>query len=261
MPPISTAQFVSSPCCLPKLTLEDSLAAYAKLGFAKFEAFSTWCTSRLDIAQDPAPYIALARRHGMTFTSFHLPPITSDFDATLAQALRGARFAQALGVSVMLYKADTRENYIRGAKPFLDTLAKEKITVTPVLQNHNGTAITTLDDFRQVLAGIHDPRMKTLLEVGHFQRAGIHWKQGYELLAGSIALVHINDIDPANNSVPFGTGLVDFPGLFDQLTRDAYPGNIVVELELSTHETDPARTLRCLGESITYLKQFCQEQP
>ena len=253
---IDPSQFVASPACLPKLTLEEILPAYAQLGFSKFEAFSGWCKSHLDISQDPGPALALARRHGFTFTSFHLPPVTSD-DASLASALRAACFAQALGVSVMLYKADTRENYIRRAKPFLDALTQEKITVTPVLQNHKGTAISTLEDFREVITGINDRRMKTLLEVGHFQRAGFHWTQGYELLKGSLALVHVNDIDEANNSVPFGTGRVDFPGLFDQLARDNYPGNIVIELELATHETDPGRTLRLLGESVTYLKQFC----
>ena len=33
-----------------------------------------------------------------------------------------ARYAAALGASVVIYKADSRENYIRGAGPFLDAL-------------------------------------------------------------------------------------------------------------------------------------------
>ena len=253
---LSVDQLVSSPACIPQMTLEEILPVYADLGFRKFEAFSGWCRSHLKIDQDPAGYVDLARQHGLSYTSFHLPPIGDDFEATLDQAIRAARFGQAIGADVVLYKANTRENYVKGARPFLDALDQQGIRVTPVLQNHKGTPITTLDDFREVIDGINDPRMKTLLEVGHFQRAGVSWRQGYDLLAGSIALVHINEIDPAGKSVPYGTGIVDFRGLFEQLAQDGYRGNIVVELELETRDTDSARTIRCLEEAVRHLAKL-----
>jgi sugar phosphate isomerase/epimerase len=248
-------QLVSSPACLPKVPLEELLPLYAGMGFGKFEAFSHWCASRLDFNADPQPYLDMAARHHMRYTSFHLPPVTTDFDASVEQAIVAARFAQRIGASVVLFKADSRENYIRGARPFLDRIEREQIRVTPVLQNHRGTPITTLDDFRAVIEGIADPRMKALLEVGHFARVGTHWRQGYELLAGRIALVHINDIQ-GDASVPYGTGIVDFRGLFDQLRADGYAGDIVVELEL--HTLPQERIVQHLNEAVEYLRPLIE---
>ncbi len=249
-------QLVSSPACIPQWALDEILSAYAQLGFRKFEAFCTWCTSALDIHQPVQQYLALARKHEMAFTSMHLPPITDDFDNSLEHAVATARYAQAIGAGVVLYKAQSRELYVRGAKPLLDRLEAQQINVIPVLQNHKGTPITTLDDFKQVIDAIADPRMKTLLEVGHFQRVGVSWQQGMDLLDQSIALVHINEIDDDGQSVPFGQGRVDFQGLFAALSDRNYTGEIVVELELDTRKTDAQRTINELANALTYLKQM-----
>lgn len=260
-PDAALARLVASPACIPQMTLDEILPAFAALGFTKFEAFTQWATSGLDTHRDPVDYVAHAGEHGLRFTSMHLPPIVADDrDATLDTAVHGARFAQRLGASVVLFKADSRETYVDVARPFLDRLDAEHIDVTPVLQNHKGTPITSLDDFRTVIDGIDDPRMKTLLEVGHFQRAGVAWREGYDLLGDSIALVHVNDIDAAGASVPFGSGEVDFAGLLAQLAADGYAGEIVVELELDTRATDPQRTLRELGRAIEHLRQSGLEE-
>jgi len=245
---LSAEQLVSSPACIPQLPLEKVLPIYRDLGFGKFEAFSSWCKSALGLGADPAAYVSTAERYGMAFTSFHLPPIGDDRDAGVARAVQAARFAEAIGASVVLYKADSRENYIAAAGAFLDALSAEGIGVTPVLQNHFGTPITTLGDFREVIDGIADERMRCLLEVGHFRRARHTWREGYELLAGRIALVHVNEIRDGK-SVRYGTGEVDFAGLLAQLTEDSYAGDIVVELELATRDTDIDATVRGLAEA------------
>src|SRR5687768_10544593 len=99
MADISIKQLVSSPACIPQMTLEEILPGYAGLGFRKFEAFSGWCKSHLDFRRDPAEYLALARANGFEYTSFHLPPVTDDFDRTLADAVAAAKFAGGLGAS------------------------------------------------------------------------------------------------------------------------------------------------------------------
>ncbi len=248
-------RFVGSPACIPQMTLEEIFAAYAPLGFRKFEAFTSWCRSHLDIETEARTYRELAASHGIRFTSMHLPPISNDQEVSLRQAVKAARFAQELGVSVVLFKATTREHYIQTAVPFLDALDDAGIHLTPVLQNHAGTAISSLEDFREVITGIGDPRMKTLLEVGHFQRVGVHWRDGFNLLGESIALVHINEIQ-GTQSVPYGTGTVDFPGLFAHLRETGYTGDIVVELELDTRDQDATRTLHHLAEALDYLKEL-----
>jgi sugar phosphate isomerase/epimerase len=241
-----------SPCCNPELTLEEALAAYAPLGFTQFEAFTTWAKSALDITADPDAYARLAARHGFRFTSFHLPPVDDDVDASLARAVNAARFAKAVGARIVLFKATSRRLYIGAAGPFLDAI--EGLGLTPVLQNHYGTPISSLEDFREVLAGIGDARMKTLLEVGQFHAAGVSWRAGYELLGTSVALVHIKD-QIGRQSVPYGRGEIDLPGLFAQLRADGYTGDYVVEMEVADREN----TLRYLAEAVVYLREQCLE--
>jgi len=158
-----------------------------------------------------------------------------------------ARFAQALGVDVVLYKADTRQSYVDCAGRFLDALAG--IAVTPVVQNHFGTAVSSLQDLRDVMDGIADPRMKVLLEVGHFAIAGVHWGAACDICGDRIALVHVKDV-AAGKPVPFGAGEVDFPGLFARLDGLGYSGDFVVEIEVPG---DEQARLRLMVEACDYL--------
>lgn len=243
---------VASPCSNPELELDDVLAAYSRIGFRKFEGFTGWAKSAFDIEQDPAFYLAKAGQYGMRFTSFHLPPITDDLAPSLERAVKAAQFAEALGAEVALFKATSRPNYIRAARRFLD--ATDGLDITPVLQNHAGTAISTLDDFREVIQGINDARMKTLLEVGHFHTVEVSWRQGYELLGDSIALVHIKDQIGAQ-SVPFGAGEIDLPELFRHMRSVGYDGDYVVEMEVE----DKENTLEYLADALDYVRTQCQE--
>ena len=239
---------VISPCCTPKLSLDEVLAVYSEIGFKKYEAFTSWAAP-FDFNADPQFYAGKLKQYGMTVTSMHLPPVKDEFDATLNDAIKAAKFAAALGVEVVLFKASSRENYIKGAKPFLDAI--EGLGLTPVLQNHSGSAISTLEDFKAVIEGINDPRMKTLLEVGHFHSVGVLWKEGYELLGDSIALIHIKD-QIGKQSVPFDTGEVDLKGLFEHMKSVGYTGNYVVEMEVE----DSENTLTYLKDALSYLEKI-----
>ncbi len=121
--------------------------------------------------------------------------------------------------------------------------------MTPVLQNHYGTAISSLDDFERVLNGINDERMKTLLEVGHFHSAGVPWRDGYNLLEDSIALVHIKD-QIGKQSVPFGTGEIDLPALWQHMESVGYTGDYVVEMEVS----DTENTIKYLSQAVDFIQ-------
>jgi len=247
------SRLVASPCCLPLMPLPALFAAYRQLGFIKYEAFSSWTLARHDQTISPAAARADAAKYGLQITSYHLPKIGRDIETDLANVIAAARHAAALGDGVVvLFKADSKDIFARTAPRFLDAIEREHLNVVPVLQNHKGTAITTLDDFRDVLRAINDPRMKALLEVGHFQRAGVNWRDGWKLLADRIALIHVNDIRNGQ-SVPFGTGEVDFAGLMKRIKQTGYAGNIVVELELATHESQPQITLDGLRNAVKLL--------
>lgn len=240
---------VVSPCCNPEMDLETALSTYAEIGYSRLEAFTSWVKSALDYNVDPAYYLNLASKYGMSYYSVHLPRITDDLEASVKEAVKAAHFAAALGAEIVLYKADSREACIRGAKLFLD--ATQHLPVTPVLQNHVGTPIETIADFRDVINGIADPRMKTLLEVGHFHSVGVTWREGYELLGESIALIHIKD-QIGTQSVAFGAGEVDLPGLFAQMKAAGYTGKYVVEFEVKDREN----TLKYLRDGLEYLRKI-----
>jgi sugar phosphate isomerase/epimerase len=141
----------------------------------------------------------------------------------------------------------------------LDALDEEQIRVTPVVQNHRGTAISTLEDYQEVFLLIdNDPRLKAVLEVGHFHRVGVPWRRGWEYLSGRIALIHINEIHDGK-SVPYGTGEVDFAGLLRQIKATNYQGEIVVELELETRNSDPQETLHGLKNTVKLLTRLYDE--
>jgi sugar phosphate isomerase/epimerase len=250
-------RLVSSPCCLPQLDLDTLLGLYSGLGFGNIELFtaSPW-PSAIDPLGDGEAQAALrtrVERQGMRVTSMHLPPVADDRGESVRRAATAARFARGLGADVVLFKAPTRDLYVEAAGPYLEATAD--VGITPVLQNHAGAAISTLDDFRTVLAGIADPRMRTLLEVGHFARVGIDWRDAYDVLGDSVALVHVNDIDASGRSVPFGTGTVDFEGLLRHLDDVGYTGNIVVELEIEGHTESVEPTVTGLRGALDLLAQ------
>jgi len=231
------------------MTLEEVFTEYSKLGFAKYEGFIVF-NSALDIDADPSVYLELANKYGMSFTSIHLPPVTAP--DSIEEAVKGARFAKALGASIVLFKAASKKIYIEAAPAFLDQI--EGLGVTPVLQNHAGSPISTLEDFREVIEGINDSRMKTLLEVGHFHNVGVSWKQGYDFLGESIALIHIKD-QIGKQSVPFGTGEIDLPGLFAHMRSVGYDGDYVIEMEVA----DRDNTLKYIADAIKYIRDNCME--
>jgi sugar phosphate isomerase/epimerase len=238
------------------MALEPVLSACRGLGFCKFEGFTEWATSRLDWRGDPATPRQLAESMGLRFSSFHLPTARGDSDAELGDLMVASRYAVGLGANVVLFKAASRELYGRVGLRLLDALESEGLGLTPVLQNYHRGPIDTPDDFREVLGRLHhDPRMKALLEVGQFQRTGVIWSQGWDLMEGRIALIHINDIREGR-SVLYGTGDVDFRGLLRRMKLSGYEGDIVVELELATRETAPEETTNGVRLAIEHLEEL-----
>jgi sugar phosphate isomerase/epimerase len=250
------ARLVASPTLFPYWPLEQVFDACRQVGFVKFEAFVDWVECRLDWRGDPVPIRRLAAEHGLAISSFHLPKIGDDVAAGVRDALAAARYGAGLGADVVLFKATSRENYIKAARPFLDGLAREKIAVTPVLQNHMNSPIETVAHYREIFDGIGgDPRLKTLLEVGHFWRVGVPWTVGWDYMLGRMALIHVNEIR-GKDSVPYGTGEVDFAGLLRRIGASGYAGNIVVELETATREAPAAAIVESARHCVAHLERL-----
>lgn len=238
-----------SPCSNPELSLEECFRAYGALGYRRFELFTSWCKSAANVLDDPHPYLALAAKHGFAYSCIHLPALTEDLDASLPKAIEAARFGAAIGCRCAIVKAKTKADFFAGTRELLDAIAD--LPLIPVVQNHKGTAITTLDDYLEVLDGVNDPRLMCLLEVGHFHSVGVAWRRGHEALKGRIRHVHVKDQIGAQ-SVPFGMGEIDLPGLFARLVADGYEGDVVVEMETQ----DKENRLRYLGEALEYIRRW-----
>ena len=245
-------RLVASPCCVPEMPLEPQLEAYAALGCRKSEAFTTWAAAARDLERDPIEYTGLLSRHSMAVTSFHLPSVSGARGPTFERAVHAARFAHALGAGVVLYKATDHAAYINAGVSFLD--AVDDLGVTVVVQNHAGSPISTLDDYREVIDGIGDDRLGAVLEVGHLHAAGVDWRDGLELLADRVALVHIKDQGGAE-SVPYGQGEIDLPALFRELDTAGYAGDVVVEMEVPGATSE--QTIGYLGDAIEFLAGSC----
>jgi len=247
---MSPDQLVASPCSNPELDLDTVLSRYHELGFSKFEVFTSWAKSAFDFRGAPESYVAKGKQYSMAFTSMHLPVIGEDLEAGIDQAVAVARFAHGLGVKVVLLKAKTRDLVIEAARPFLDRV--QDLTITTTVQNHVGTAISDLADYRAVLEGVADTRLKTVLEVGMFCSVGVSWAEACEVLDGTIALVHLKD-QIQEERVPFGEGDVDFAGLFAHMDSHGYDGEYVVEMEVCRDDTE--HTIELLGQARDHLVQ------
>jgi inosose dehydratase len=169
----------------------------------------------------------------------------------LRDAVAAAQFARDLGVGIVIYKADARDTYVRTARRFLDSVDEQRLGLTTVIQNHAGSAISSVDDYRAIFDAVPDPRLRAILEVGHFHQAGFTWQAGLDYLGDRVALVHLKDMK-GGKSVPYGTGDVDFPALFDALRARGYAGDYVVELESpGGNSTDDVRA------AVEHLRTCC----
>lgn len=245
-------QISVSPCSNPEMNLDEALSVYSGLGYRSFEIFTSWAKSAFDFHRDPGEYVAAGREYGMAFSSLHLPEISIERrDSSMQEAVAAARFAEAVGAGVVLYKAESRSTYVSEAAAFLD--AVDELDVIPVIQNHFGTPLSSLEDVKEVYEGIGDNRMRTLLEVGHYHSAGVDWREAAEYLQDSIALVHIKDqIGP--QSVPFGKGEIDLAGLFGYLDAAGYEGRYVVEMEVE----DRKNTVTYLADAFEFMIEYCR---
>lgn len=245
--------FVASPMCFPRDDLETVLARFERLGFTRIEGFARGPASALDSSGDPQHYRALAAAHGLSFHSIHLPVIDSSDPASSRFALDAIDFASGLGAPIALYKAASIDDYVRHAGAALDRA--ERCGVTLVIQNHTGSVLATDDDIAAVLDGVQDDRLRVLLEVGHYEKAGIPWRKPFERFRDRIGYCHIKDMR-GTQSVVFGSGDVDLAGLFHEMGEVEYANGYVLEIEARDLGDDAARMEQALTDSLAALERI-----
>lgn len=85
-----------------------------------------------------------------------------------------------------------------------------------------------------VLSAIKDhPNFGACADLGHWPKSGIDPVDAVKKLSGHIIGIHLKDIAAFNNpelkDVPVGTGVVDFPAVFEELKKQGFNGPMYIE--------------------------------
>jgi L-ribulose-5-phosphate 3-epimerase len=107
-----------------------------------------------------------------------------------------------------------------------------------------------------VLAAVKGhPNFGACADLGHWPKSGINPLEAVKKLKGHIIGVHLKDIaaynDPKLKDVPVGTGIVDFPGIFQELKNQQFTGPIYLERDAE----DKPSNLPSVMQTIKYYNQ------
>lgn len=107
-----------------------------------------------------------------------------------------------------------------------------------------------------VLAAIKGhPNFGACADLGHWPKSGIDPVDGVKKLSGHIIAIHLKDIAEFNNDkiqdVPVGKGVVNFPGVFEELKKQGFNGHVYIEMDV---EGQPSN-LPAVNETIRYYKE------
>ncbi len=110
-----------------------------------------------------------------------------------------------------------------------------------------------------VLAAIKGhPNFGACADIGHWPKSGVEPVEGIKKLAGHIIGVHLKDIaafnDPSLKDVTIGTGVVNIPGVLDELKRQNFKGYIYIERD----EEDKPNNLQSVLQSLKYYYSLIQ---
>lgn len=104
-----------------------------------------------------------------------------------------------------------------------------------------------------VLAALKNhPNLGACPDFGHWPKSGINPTEGIKKLAGRIISMHFKDVAEYNNTqvkdVTVGTGVINFPEIFEELKRQNYSGHIMIERD----QQDKPNNLVSVNQTIQY---------
>lgn len=99
------------------------------------------------------------------------------------------------------------------------------------------------------------PNFGACADLGHWPKSGIDPVEGVKKLSGHIISLHLKDIaafnDPSLKDVPVGTGVVNFPAVFEELKKQNFNGHIYIERDAE----DQPSNLPSVIQTIKYYKE------
>ena len=99
------------------------------------------------------------------------------------------------------------------------------------------------------------PNFGVCADLGHWPKSGINPLDAVKKLSGHIIAVHLKDIAAYNNTalvdVPVGTGVVDFPAIFQELKKQGFKGPIYIERDAQ----EQPNNLQSVKQEIQYYNE------
>jgi len=104
------------------------------------------------------------------------------------------------------------------------------------------------------------PNFYVCADLGHWPKSGVNPLDAVKKLSGHIIAIHLKDIaaynDPSLKDVPVGTGVVDFPAIFQELKKQGFKGHIYIERDAEDQPSNLSsviRTVKYYNEQINKL--------
>lgn len=105
------------------------------------------------------------------------------------------------------------------------------------------------------------PNFFVCADLGHWPKSGVNPLDAVKKLSGHIIALHLKDIaaynDPSLKDVPVGTGVVDFPAIFQELKKQGFKGHIYIERDAEDQPSNlPSviQTVKYYNEQVNKLK-------
>ena len=105
------------------------------------------------------------------------------------------------------------------------------------------------------------PNFYVCADLGHWPKSGVNPLDAVKKLSGHIIGIHLKDIaaynDPLLRDVPVGTGVVDFPAIFEELKKQGFKGHIYIERDAEEQPSNllsVIQTVKYYNEQISKLK-------
>ena len=178
-----------------------------------------------------------------------------ELSQSLAYGMRGVDTAAELGCTTFVTLGGPRASGLDAVLSTLDHLVPyaEEVGITIGLENHDGNAIQTLEDYETILDRFDSSHVGICADIGHFHASGVATNDVVSRFSDRVVHIHVKDNAEFGRKqfVPFGTGTADNIGFVQSMADRGYDGMVVVELSPTSLDfTD--RTAHFEALSVAY---------
>ena len=251
-----------STCCIPKYDLDEALNLFASAGYEYFETFTTWTGGQLDVHKvDRESVKQKLVEYGIRLSSLNIESFVAEEDSKFHERLerqkRNIQWAMELGCQRVNFKGGKRTEedmlaLIKGIHELADYCAE--LPVELCLGNHHGNRIENIEDLDRIFSQADYPNVGVLVDIGHYHSSQVDIPALITRYAEKIKLAHTKD-QIGRQSVAFGKGEIDNPGLLKLLRDVGYDGFVVVEIEVKDEKNTP----EYIEEARVYLQNILNE--